>query len=217
VTRKPWWMFGFITLTAFTVVALRYKFNRIFLTLEYQLLGLLLLAGGFFLILNKKWTARFKPAYYLVFLPMWLMPALRCRFKIPYIFCHLCPSRCMWGEYRNTFIPFYLLLNVDNRYWCWNLCPLGQIQEAVPRRKTMRIPRVLTHVRYGVLAFTLYVIYMNLSYTYHAHYTFSLFSLTLLAVMVTASLFTHRPFCTTLCPIGAFSDIVLKIRKHAKI
>ncbi|MFH1402662.1 MAG: 4Fe-4S binding protein [Candidatus Altiarchaeota archaeon] len=210
-------MIWYALLIIAVVYSVGYRVNKTFINTTYETASIILLAGGFILWFKKDWASNAKPLYYLLFLPMWLMPLLRCRFRIPYLFCHLCPGRCAWGMYRNTLIPLYLLMNVENRFWCWNLCPLGQLQDEAPRKKTVRIPRALTYVRFGILAFALYAIYNIISYTYQVAYTYSIISIIVVAIMLFSSRYAHRPFCNTICPIGAAGDITLWARKKAGI
>ncbi len=193
------------------------KVNKYLLLDYFQILGLLMLTAAFILLFNCKITCKIKPIYYLVFLPIWLIPAIRCRFQIPYIFCHLCPGRCAWGEFRKMFIPFYLLLNVENRFWCWNLCPLGQLQDAMPKSNIKPIPKILTYIRFIILALAVYLIFFDLSYTLQVHYTYSIFSIIIILILLLTIRYLPRVFCHILCPIGAFSDIVLKIRKITQL
>ena len=39
-----------------------------------------------------------KIIYGILFLPVAFFPMLRCYFKVPYIFCKVCPRKCPWGE-----------------------------------------------------------------------------------------------------------------------
>ncbi len=65
----------------------------------------------------------------IIFLPVLLLPALRCYFKVPYVFCRSCPDKCPWGISRTIFFSTFVGLNLSGRFWCTAFCPLGTFQE----------------------------------------------------------------------------------------
>ncbi|MBD3260219.1 MAG: 4Fe-4S binding protein [Candidatus Altiarchaeales archaeon] len=190
--------------------------NIFHFSLLYKFAAFFLLLGAFFLLLKKSWVKHLRPFYYIFFLALWLMPFLRCRFKVPFLFCHACPGKCAWGFYRSSFIPVFLALNLDRRFWCWRLCPLGQIQDKVFRGSGVSVPAQAGYLRYVVLLFTVLVLALGLSHTYKAAYVYSALSLGLLFFLLGGSFFVRRSFCTYLCPVGAFSDLVLEVENKAK-
>ncbi|RMF07016.1 hypothetical protein D6764_00810, partial [Candidatus Woesearchaeota archaeon] len=95
--------------------------------------------------------------YYLFFIPIGLLPFLECPYKVPFLFCRVCPRRCPWGETRALLFPTMLVQNLDNRHWCFNFCPLGRFQDlqSAVVKKRMRVPLfIVKHrnaIRYALL------------------------------------------------------------------
>jgi polyferredoxin len=141
------------------------------------------------------------------------MPLIRCWFNIPYIFCHSCPGKCAWGLYRNTFIPAYIGLNLDRRFWCYSLCPLGQIQDNMPKKKMVVVKKPFNLIRFLILILSAIIVFTGLSYLGQEQYSFTAVGLFLLLYIVLGSVYICRPFCNTLCPIGALGDLTNKFRK----
>ena len=197
-------------LASLSIILFGYEANKIYASNVYKYILLALLAVAVGLVFKRGFVVKAKPVFLLVFLPLWLMPALRCRFKVPYLFCHLCPGKCGWGVFRSFALPVYLGVNLDKRFWCYGLCPLGQLQDNVPKGKQVKLPRILTLPRFIILALSLYFIAFNHSYTLQVQYTYSLLALIILSTMALASLRVYRPFCSSLCPIGAAGDLALK-------
>lgn len=60
-----------------------------------------------------------------------LLPLVRCYFFVPWLFCHVCPRRCVFGLLRPYLIPAALLANTFGRRWCSQSCPLGVGQDGL--------------------------------------------------------------------------------------
>lgn len=162
--------------------------------------------------------------YGLLFLPIAIFPAIRCYFKVPYIFCKACPIKCPWGVLAPVIIPSFLVLNLDKRLWCFQMCPFGTIQDYQCKcvKKTVCLPKWLTNIRYLFLVFTLVVVvglFINLNwlswFLKETHHLYA-WSLTIAAIIFILAFFIPRFWCNYFCPIGSFGDIALKIEKKVK-
>lgn len=208
-----------------------YFLDNIFFNFIYLLLGLSVL-----IILIKNLLPNLyqrtvleqgiKIVYFIFFFPLVIFPIFRCYFRVPYLFCHLCPSRCAWGWLRLYIIPTALLLNIDKRYWCFKLCPLGTVQDIQNRAVKKKIkfnknwfyigylPLILTVIFY-VLIFPEYSVSFY-NYMLKGIYAFSLgVFITVLAAFILAFLIP-RFFCNIFCPVGCFSRFLLKVYGNKK-
>ena len=122
----------FIGITAYSekTLALLYFFWKHSVLIFIRIFCVLLFC---FLIL--KWVnQKFHPRIWLkliggiIFLPFVLLPAFRCYFKVPYVFCRACPDKCPWGLSRTFFFISFVGLNLSGRFWCTAVCPLGTFQ-----------------------------------------------------------------------------------------
>ena len=154
------------------------------------------------------------------------MPQLfRCYFKVPYIFCRACPRKCPWGELRPFIIPSFLLLNLDKRFWCFKLCPFGTLQDYQSKisNKRINLPRWLRNIRYLILLFVIIVvlvlIFNETFYLlfFNGNYNVSLIVLSIAIIIFILAFFIPRFWCNYFCPIGSFSDLVLKLENKFKI
>lgn len=202
-----------------TAVAVRFwgsTVNALHFSLQYRVLVFVFLLAAFFLLVKKDYLKYFKPFYFVFFLAVWVMPFLRCRFRVPFFFCHACPGKCAWGIYRSSFVPVFLALNLDGRFWCWHLCPLGQVQDKLFRGQRISLPLEIGYLRFGVLFLLVITVLLNLSFGFQVAYNFTFLGFILLIFLLVGSVFMHRSFCTYLCPLGAFSDLVLSVEKKMR-
>jgi hypothetical protein len=155
-------------------------------------------------------------------------PVFRCYFAIPYLFCHVCPRQCVFGFLRPYLVPAALIMNLEKRYWCYQACPIGTLYDcqACIGGRPKRL-RWLGYLALAALAFTA-VSYFKLDsdlgsegkaiqdwYTYFFKNRYSV-SLTVIGVaggLVAVAYRLRRSFCSALCPIGTFSDLVLRLER----
>ncbi|MCC6933138.1 MAG: 4Fe-4S binding protein [Deltaproteobacteria bacterium] len=176
----------------------------------------------------------FRWLYFLSFLPALIYPLFRCVFKIPFLFCHVCPQRCVFGHLRPYLIPWALTINLERRKWCYNLCPLGTLQECQAKATKSQnyvhsvLGKFLDFLPYVILALTV-VIYLvvwggdkaavnSLSSSWYEYFyagsndpqTLVIVSVIMLLII---GLFRRRSFCSLLCPAGALSGLLLKMQR----
>ena len=182
--------------------------------------GLIILIAAVFI---KKYKVQLKPLIYLIFLPLAIIPIFKCWFKVPYIFCHACPRKCPWGILRKYFMPVFLGVNINKRFWCYSYCPFGEIQDMQAKVCTKRIslPKWLKQIRWLFLALTILAVSASYFQTkkgfiFTGSYNFILSTGIVAAIIFALSFVIPRFWCNYFCPIGSFGDIVLKAEKKFK-
>jgi spermidine synthase len=155
------------------------------------------------------------------------LPIFRCYFKVPYLFCHVCPRQCVFGFMRPYLVPAALIMNIEKRYWCFHLCPIGTLFDCQAKisSKPWHLPRMLKTVPILVLLFTA-VAYFKISsdltrpagtlYDWHTALFKNAFSPTILVILIAILLLLlafriRRSFCEILCPVGTLSNLILKL------
>ncbi len=167
---------------------------------------------------------------YAAFAVVGFYPVFRCYFKVPYLFCHVCPRDCVFGYMRPYLVPAALLMNLERRFWCHRACPIGTLGIAQGRvcKRSRRWPAVVQVLSIAILVFTA-VSYFKIKADFAAQpdaendwYTFfytNVFAASTVVIGIAAgvlllSLRLRRTFCEALCPVGRFSEIVLKIERR---
>jgi 4Fe-4S binding protein len=177
----------------------------------------------FILIILKKFKQiKLKPyltkiIFGLIFLPAVFFPIMRCYFKVPYIFCKLCPKKCPWGNIRPFVIPSFLLLNLNSKFWCFRMCPIGTLQDyqcKVSKNKKC-LPKWACNLKYFflVLIIGLFFIQKKFSFFFKGDHHFYVWTFGVAIILFIISFFIPRFFCNVFCPIGSLSDLMLKLKK----
>lgn len=158
--------------------------------------------------------------YGLFFFPVLLFPLLRCHYKVPYVFCRACPSPCPWGISRMFLFNGFLILNLLNRSWCSDLCPLGTFQELQSSisRKHLRQSSWLSGIAYLVL-FTTLGFYLATLFKWPwlnwfdvGNYDFvEVTAIVALLIMLTAFLIP-KFWCRNLCPVGTLHLLFVSLK-----
>ena len=224
----------FTSILGFLIINLDEKiyhltFNNIYIISIFSVLILCLIFILFSKInIIKKLKNKIPKIFYFIILsPLVLYPIFRCFFKIPYIFCHVCPRKCIFGYLRPYTVPAVLLLNLDKRSWCYNLCPYGMLQDSAykVKSKKIKLPKFLSHLKYLVLTLIIFLYFKILigkpqpdlsggiffNYFFKDVFSFTLIILIAFVVIFLLSFFIHRFWCNYFCPIGAVSDLILKL------
>jgi spermidine synthase len=164
--------------------------------------------------------------YFLSFSLAVSYPVFRCYFSVPYLFCHVCPRKCIFGFLRPYLVPAVLIMNLKRRFWCYQACPIGTLSDCQARvcKASRRVPARLRAVSFAVLGFTA-VAYFKIMWDLDHQpavaldwYTFfynNLFAVSAGVIGVAVALIMlgyrlRRSFCEILCPVGAFSDLLLR-------
>jgi hypothetical protein len=171
----------------------------------------------------------FRWAYFVAFSLTVFYPIFRCYFRVPYLFCHVCPRKCVFGFLRPYLVPAALIANLEKRWWCYHACPIGTLFDCQARvcTESSRVPTRWRAVALAVLAFTAlayFKIMWDLDhqpaaqfdwYTFFYNNTFgvSMAVITAAAALIILAYRRRRTFCETLCPVGTFSDLVLKLER----
>jgi spermidine synthase len=169
----------------------------------------------------------FRWIYFVSFSLVIFFPIFRCYFKIPYLFCHVCPRQCAFGYLRPYLVPAALIMNIEKRYWCFHCCPIGTFFDCQARvsSKPIRLTKFVKIIPILILLFTA-VSYFKISadfaqpaattsdwYTFFFTniYTASAMVIGITLLLVFLAFKIRRSFCELLCPVGTVSDLILKI------
>jgi polyferredoxin len=171
----------------------------------------------------------FRWSNYLLLALVVVYPLFRCFFSLPYIFCHVCPRKCVFGFLRPYLIPAALIMNMERQQWCTQACPLGTMQDAQTRLAASNkvLPRFWKVLPYAVLLFTLVIYFKVLgdyrhttqslmdAFTFFFRNEYSPHVLVIMALLILLGVAWRyqRPFCSLLCPLGACSSLIARIGK----
>jgi len=198
-------------------------------SLYYRAAVYILAILGVGLIFAKKhWKGHrelVKYAYFVAFIPVALLPVLRCYFRIPYVFCRICPKQCPWGHTARIAVPAFLAMNLDKRFWCYSLCPFGTIQDrqANSCRKRISLPKWSMYSRYIVLLLAIAALLLpffysvKISWLYKVDYLVSIGVLVAAALIFIMSFFVPRFWCSHFCPIGTVGDMTNQLSVKRKL
>jgi spermidine synthase len=167
--------------------------------------------------------------YFFAFSLAVFYPVFRCYFRVPYLFCHVCPRTCIFGFMRPYLVPAALIMNLEKRYWCYHACPIGTLYDCQARVCTgsRRVPAWLRAVAVAVLVFTAVAYFKlewdlghqpNVALDWYMFFYNNVFAVSAAVIAISAVLIVmawrlRRSFCETLCPVGAFADLVLRLER----
>ncbi|MGR3218252.1 MAG: spermine/spermidine synthase domain-containing protein [Candidatus Anammoxibacter sp.] len=167
---------------------------------------------------------------FIVFSLVAFFPIFRCYFTVPYVFCHVCPRKCVFGVIRPYFIPAALLMNLGRNTWCFHFCPIGTLQDteyAAFKTRSIAIPRISSLVSFFMFAAICYF-YFKTEIDFNAvtskgedwhtfffknRYTCSLIVIVSSLAILGLSLIVRRSFCKLFCPVNFVSEVRLRIEK----
>jgi polyferredoxin len=105
-----------------------------------------------------------------------------------------------------------------NKLFCGWVCPIGALQELayevpLPRKRKFKLPfKVTNWIRVALFVIFVPLVFIIGKETYAyinpfeaLHWGFELAGFTVLLVVIIAALFTFRPFCYVVCPMGLFT------------
>lgn len=126
-----------------------------------------------------------------------------------------------------------VLTIVGNKLFCGWACPIGAIQEVfhrvpLPRGMKIKLPFRITNA----IRIILFVVFLGVVFTagisiydyfnpfHFLHWDFATIGTVAIVISLAASLFTFRPFCYLVCPLGLFTWVLehlsllrVKVRK----
>lgn len=149
-------------------------------------------------------------------------PIFRCFFKVPYIFCHVCPRQCVSGYFRPYLVPAALLMNLRARHWCQHACPVGSLLHC--QGGGNRAPRWLLVVPLALAALCAWAWFQIradapiaddgggpwFDFFFKNSFTFSAGVLAAAAAVVLLGWIWRRAFCSGICPIGGVSELFIR-------
>ena len=176
---------------------------------------------------GQKWLSLTRVAAYLLLGLVAFFPVFRCYFRIPYLFCHVCPRQCIFGYLRTYLVGGALLINLGQAPFCARVCPVGTLFDTIapPTPPSRRLARTLWTVRLGVLVCVV-LLYFLVEHSAHTRpsgagplyiylfrndYAVGIWSLITGVALICLGWRIKRAFCSTLCPIGATSDLVARL------
>jgi spermidine synthase len=179
------------------------------------------------------WRTMTQAGNYLLFGLVAFFPIFRCYFKVPYLFCHVCPRQCIFGYVRPYVVSGALLANLGHYPFCQRVCPLGTLFDAVgPRTQPgRRLQRVLWGLRLAIMVLVALLYFpMDASSKVTASgigalYTFLFrndYSVGVWAIVVSFGFMLlgwkiKRCFCLALCPISAASDLATRLIRNLPV
>lgn len=151
-------------------------------------------------------------------------PIFRCFFKVPYVFCHVCPRQCVFGYFRPYLVPAALLMNLRARHWCHHACPVGSLLQCQGGGR--RPPRWLVALPLAIAALCAWAWFQIRSdaraddgggpwfqFFFKNSFTFSAGVLAIAAVIVLLGWIWRRAFCSGICPIGGVSELFIRCER----
>ncbi|MFA6142044.1 MAG: 4Fe-4S binding protein [Candidatus Omnitrophota bacterium] len=177
-----------------------------------------------FQLLTRKMSIRWilKLIYGMIFIPILLLPVFRCYFKVPYVFCRVCPDRCPWGMSRAFVFSSFLILNLSGRFWCTSLCPFGAFQNCQTQisKQNFKLPLRDYFSVYMVLLLTAWMYSLTLSgsqalaYFESVGYKWMGVTVFIAALILIAAFFIPRFWCRYFCPVGAIAELISGLKRR---
>ena len=161
----------------------------------------------------------------IIFLPVLILPAMRCCFKVPYVFCRVCPDKCPWGLSRTLFFTSFVSLNLSGRFWCTAVCPVGTFQECQAQlsKKHLKpyswlsgLPYIILFLAIGMYFLTFFASPWVESFE-HGEYVWVAVTISIAILIIAAAFFITRFWCRYFCPIGTITELSLRLKRLLKI
>ncbi len=226
VNKKSIIIFCILSFLGFCLALLAYLGNSIayldFLwSYQFRLLIYLACAVALFILVFQLFTRRLllqkalKLVYGIIFLPLLLLPIFRCYFKVPYVFCDVCPGQCPWGISRTFIFNAALIFNLSGKFWCVNLCPFGTLQEGQTQisKRNFLLPSWVNLLSY--LTLFLFIGMYCLAFIGSAaltsfeigRYGWVAITASAALLIIIISFLISRFWCRFLCPVGTIAKM----------
>ena len=224
--KKTIVIFCIFSFLGFCLAAMAYPENTVsylgfFWSYTFRFLIYIACVSALFLLLLRLFTRRLlfqkalKFVYGIIFLPLLLLPIFRCYFKVPYIFCSVCPAQCPWGISRLLVFNTAILFNLSGKFWCVNICPFGTFQECQTQisKRNLTLPFWANLSGYAILFLFIGMYYLALSglhalvYFENERYTWMVTTASAALLILIAAFFIPRLFCRYVCPVGTIAKL----------
>lgn len=236
VPSRKWqvWIVMFLILTLIGVFTVSNKFNPYLYSFSKSgpqsvifigsILFALILATGIFKI---PFNIIFKILQFSSLSLIAFYPVFRCFFKIPYLFCHVCPRQCAFGIFRKYTVVAGTISNTTKWPFCHMTCPIGIMYDAQPvaeKRIPAKLIEKLNTVRLVFLIF-IPLIYFKakfdesaltppfldiFTFMFKNEYSTNIIVLCSAFIFVIGGFLIPRFFCNLFCPIGAVKKLLEK-------
>ncbi len=184
----------------------------------------LLLSGGWIKFVFTNW---FRLIQFLLLSLVAFYPIFRCFFKIPYLFCHVCPRQCAFGIYRKYIVITGTITNTGNWPFCHMTCPIGIMYDAQPvseRRVSQSLISKLHSIRLIILILIPFIYFKSkfdesaltppfldiYTFMFKNEFTVSITVLCVALFFIAGGFVIPRFFCNLACPLGAVKKLLDK-------
>ncbi len=217
--------------------------SQLYLYLVLILLGLGLFLAMDYKIVPVKWEKFSRDIFrlagirpftifnFFIFSFIAFFPIFRCYFKVPYVFCHVCPRKCVFGVIRPYLVPAALLMNIRRNSWCYSFCPLGTLQEChsatfkTKKGITSKIVPLISYSMFIAIGFFYFKTEIDFNsvtskgedwhtFFFKNNYTTSVSVIIAAFIILWASIVIRRSFCNVFCPVNVVSRLRSKIEMY---
>ena len=137
------------------------------------------------------------------------LPAFNfCPFRLPYLYCFICPRPCHWHKLRGVVLLVALALNLRKYSFCNYLCPFGAVQKLLfmIKGKKVRLAPGFKYIKFVSLILLALVIWLTRQEILLAIKVRTLLWLAFL-IGISAACFSYRFFCFHLCPVNTLGKL----------
>lgn len=152
---------------------------------------------------------------FLALAPVYFPVFAYCPFRLPYLYCLICPNPCLWSRIRGVVLLLALGLNIKQDFFCKLICPFGTLQIMLSKFSPKKIAAAhfFRGLQYIVLAMLLVIIITTAKGQLLGGNLLKNLFLAIFLGSIIFSLFNYRFFCYHLCPVRALSSIGQGIKK----
>lgn len=230
-------LIGIIVVSDYYIYLYNITFSPVYIYIVFFIVFLALLAYLF----RRRFSFFFryplirKAVYVTVLAPVLITPLFRCWFRVPYVACHVCPRKCIFGYMRPFIVPSAVLLNVNSRSWCYNACSVGAVSDSFTSMRkrgylslrgtrSRRAVRIIGIALATVIIAVLTYIYFALAHAranpgvsrgdiftalYKGSYSVNPVIIAAATILLAGAFFIPRLWCDNLCPIGIIARLSL--------
>lgn len=127
------------------------------------------------------------------------------------------PHNLLWLSWVS--IPLLLFAIAKGRFFCWNICPVGLLQDSIPSFGKAKITKINLYIFLGLFTASLFGLNLLAVFDPLVNFNSAVISLglrliefiiffSILGVIILLSIYKKRFWCFKLCPLGAFLDLI---------